>query len=243
MPVELSPTVVRARLPAISWPAVFAAMAVGIALQLLLSLAGLAAGVYILDTGEEAETITLAAASWGAGSMMVSALVGGYVAGRCSGLRRRGDGALHGVVSWAATTLLYTALAGTAVGSLTTGLFGLLGSSVADGAAPAGVAAPIDRERAVQALTDLGVSADRARSVLDQATGNSASRSDETAARQAQDAVGSATLWLSIAVLMSLLLGVLGGMMGVRGSRRVVRREHSVTAPRPRILGRTESAS
>ncbi|MGE5522619.1 MAG: hypothetical protein ACM3SS_02815 [Rhodospirillaceae bacterium] len=243
MPVELSPTVVRARLPAISWPAVFAAMAVGIALQLLLTLAGLAIGVYVLDTGDEAETITLAAASWGAGSMVVSALVGGYVAGRCSGLRRRGDGALHGVVSWAATTLLYTALAGTAVGSLTTGLFGLLGSGMADGAAQTSVGAAIDRERAVQALTDLGVSAERARSVLDQITGNAASPSNETAARQAGDVVGSATLWLSVAVLISLLLGVLGGMMGVRGSRRIVRRDRDSVAPRPRILSRTGSAS
>jgi len=106
MSVEFSPTVVRPRFPAISWPAIFAALAVGIAVQLLLSLAGVALGVYAFDSADETETITLAAASWGAVSMLVSALVGGYVAGRCSGLRRTGDGVIHGLVSWAATTLL-----------------------------------------------------------------------------------------------------------------------------------------
>jgi len=238
MAVEFSPIVVRPRFPAISWPAIFASLAVGVAIQLLLSLAGLALGVYAFDAGEEPETITLAAASFGAVSMLVSALVGGYVAGRCSGLRRTSDGVLHGMVSWAAMTLLYAALATTAVGALTTGLFGLLGSGLGNTAAPAAVGAAGDRERAIQALTELGITGEQARSALDQMTGN-ASRPNRESPRETTQAVGSATLWLSAAVLLSLVLGMLGGMIGVRGSRRIIRRDRDPVAPRPRILSRT----
>ncbi len=237
MSVEFSPTVVRPRFPAISWPAIFAALAVGIAVQLLLSLAGIAFGVYTLDSGDAADTITLAAASWASVSMLVSALFGGYVAGRSSGLRRTGDGVLHGVVAWAATTLLYTALATTAVGALTTGLFGLVGGSLEGSGTQAAVGAAGDRDRAMEALTDLGFSAEQARSVLDQVAGG-AIRGGNTS-RDTADAVGSATVWLSAAVLLSLLLGMLGGIIGVRGSRRTVRRERDPAAPRPRILGRS----
>lgn len=241
MSVEFSPTVVtRPRLPAISWPAIFAALAVGIAVQLLLSLAGVALGVYVFDSGDDTETITLAAASWGAVSMLVSGLVGGYVAGRCSGLRRTGDGVLHGLVSWAATTLLCTALATTALGSLTTGLFGLLNSGLDSSASQAAVGAAGDRDRAVQALADLGFSAEKARSVLDQMTSGTDRRAPGDSSRDAADTVGSATLWLSATVSLSLLFGILGGMIGVRGSRRIIRStsRDPVTA-RPRILSKT----
>lgn len=238
MSVEFSPTVVRPRFPVISWPAIFAALAVGIAVQLLLSLAGIALGVYTLDSGDAADTITLAAASWASVSMLVSALFGGYVAGRSSGLRRTGDGVLHGVVAWAVTTLLYTALATTAVGALTTGLFGLVGGSLEGNGTQAAVGAAGDRDRAMEALTDLGFSAEQARSVLDQVAGG-AIRGGGNTPRDTVDAVGSATVWLSAAVLLSLLLGMLGGIIGVRGSRRTVRRERDPVAPRPRILGRS----
>ncbi len=227
----------RARFPVISWPAIFAALTVGVSIQLLLTLAGFALGVYALDTANDTGTITLAAASWGATSMLASSLIGGYVAARSSGLRRTSDGVLHGVVSWGATTLLYAALATTAIGSLTTGLFGLLGSGV-DGASPsASVGAEGDRERALRALSDLGMSADQARGVLDQLAG--AGGQGAPATRDAGDVVGSATLWLSAAVLLSLVLGMLGGIMGARGSRRILRRERSGVTERSRILSRT----
>ncbi|HSQ05098.1 MAG TPA: hypothetical protein VLN59_13730, partial [Burkholderiales bacterium] len=127
MSVELASTPVRTRFPAISWPAIFAALAVGIAVQLLLTLTGFAVGVIAAERGVGSrETITLAAAGWSAISMLIAALLGGYVAGRASGLRRTGDGVMHGLVSWAASTVLYAMLATTAIGGLTTGLFGLL---------------------------------------------------------------------------------------------------------------------
>jgi len=248
MPVEFSPSVVRARFPGISWPAIFAALAVGIAVQLMLTLAGFALGVNAAGAADDgSETITLAAASWGAVSMLIASLVGGYVAGRCSGLRRTGDGVLHGVVSWAATTLLYAALATTAIGGLTTGLFGLLGSDAGNAVQRAmsgnAAAADSERTRALDVLTEIGMSPEQARAVVDELTASrgerSASATTREAVRDAADAMGSATLWLAATVLLSLLLGIAGGILGVRGVRRMAHRTGEAVTSQPRILSKT----
>src|ERR1044072_4161504 len=115
MAIEISPSPDRTRLAPISWPAVFASLAVGISVMLLLTLAGVAVGLTAVDPGADSpRAITIGAATWQTISMLVAAIVGGYVAARLSGLRRTADGVLHGAVSWGATTVLYAALATTA---------------------------------------------------------------------------------------------------------------------------------
>jgi hypothetical protein len=71
---------------------------------------------------------------WAGFSMLVAAFVGGYVAARMSGLKRRADGVLHGAVSWAVTTILFTALATSIGGALVGGVFTNM-SQLARGAA------------------------------------------------------------------------------------------------------------
>lgn len=249
--------VVRARPAAISWPAIFAALAVGIAAQLLLTLAGFAVGVMAAQRGVgSTETITLAALGWSAISMLIAALLGGYVAGRGSGLRRRSDGVMHGLVSWAASTLLYAALATTAIGGLTTGLFGLLAPSIAannpaeqmsgnaqanEGARGAAGAAGA-REQAMRALTDIGLSPDEAGAVVDRIFRSESVAGRSQAARRAARGAGSATLWLAATAVLSLLLAILGGAGGSRALRRKVRtveRPPAVIRAEPRVLTRT----
>src|SRR3954471_7515087 len=130
MPVEFSPAPERPRLSPISWPAIFASLAVGISVMLLMTLAGVAIGISATDAASEGpRSITIAAAGWQAASMLVAAIVGGYVAARLSGLRRTADGVLHGAVAWGATTVLYALLATTALGALTAGMFDLLAAN------------------------------------------------------------------------------------------------------------------
>jgi len=136
----------RSLLSAIRWGAVLAGVAVGISVQLVLTLLGIASGLSLtrLSTGEAPGTGTLI---WAGLSMLISALVGAYVAGRMSGLKRKTDGMLHGVVSWAVTTLLFVALATSAGGSLISGLF----SSVSQGTgvmaqSSGGITAMINRQ-------------------------------------------------------------------------------------------------
>jgi hypothetical protein len=225
MAVEFAPTADRTRSSPISWPAIFASLAVGISAMLLLTLAGVAIGLTVVDpAAESAPTITMGAAVWQTISMLIAALVGGYVAARLSGLRRTTDGVLHGAVSWGATTVLYAALATTALGTLTAGMFGLLAPSVAErtSSAPAG-----DPDQAQRTLESIGLTADQARNVLAKLNAPAAAASSPAGRQQAEETantVGTATGWLTATVLLSLILSIIGGAVGARGSRRINRR-------------------
>src|SRR3954465_4544955 len=99
MAVEFAPMHDRGPLAPISWPAVFASLSVGISVMLLLTLAGFAVGVSVVEPGADSpRAITMGAAAWQTISMLIAAIVGGYVAARLSGLRRTADGVLHGAV-------------------------------------------------------------------------------------------------------------------------------------------------
>ena len=118
----------RSLFPSIRWGAVLAGVAVGISVQLVLTLLGIASGLSMARVSV-GEAPGIGALIWAGLSMLISALVGAYVAGRMSGLKRKTDGMLHGVVSWAVTMLLFVVLATSAGGSLLSGLF----SSVTQG--------------------------------------------------------------------------------------------------------------
>jgi len=245
MAVEISPTSDRAPLSPISWPAIFASLAVGISVMLLLTLAGVAVGVSVVEPGADSpRVITMGAAAWQTMSMLVAAVVGGYVAARLSGLRRTADGVLHGAVSWGATTVLYAVLATTALGALTAGMFGLLAPVSAERAAA--TPATGDRDQAQRTLESIGLTVEQARIVADQLTANAPTGApvERQQMQEASDTVGTATGWLSATVLLSLLLSLVGGAMGTRaarrGNRRIEQREPTTTmseAP-PRILSR-----
>ncbi|HUP93430.1 MAG TPA: hypothetical protein VM164_00890 [Burkholderiales bacterium] len=249
MAVEFAPAPERPRLASISWPAIFASLAVGISVMLLLTLAGVAVGESVVEPAAgSVNAITMGAATWQAVSMLIAALVGGYVAARLSGLRRTADGVLHGAVSWGATTMLYAALATTALGTLTAGMFGLLAPVTPEraGSAASSLAAS-DPAEAQRTLEGIGLTADQARTVIDKLS--VAATSSAPAPREpiepTGDTIGSATGWLAATVLASLLLSLLGGAMGTRGTRRgnhrVEQRDTAstaVTEPPPPVMSR-----
>jgi hypothetical protein len=247
MAVEFAPAPDRARLSPISWPAIFASLAVGISVMLLLTLAGVAIGLTVVDPGVDSpRAITMGAAVWQTVSMLLAALVGGYVAARLCGLRRTADGILHGAVSWGATTVLYAALATTALGTLTAGMFGLLAPATERSAPTAASPASGDRDQVQRTLESIGLSADQARAVIDKL--NAPAAASPPARQQVEDAadtVGTATGWLTATVLLSLVLSMIGGAMGARGTRRVNRRidnrpasTTTVSDAPPRILSK-----
>jgi hypothetical protein len=113
----------RALFPAIRWGAVLAGVAVDISVQLALMLLGIATGLASLDV-TQGDTFGTGPLLWAGFSMLVAAFVGGYVAARMSGLKRKSDGVLHGAVSWAVTTILFAMLATSVGGTLVSGVFG-----------------------------------------------------------------------------------------------------------------------
>jgi hypothetical protein len=252
MAVEIARASDRIPLSPISWPAIFASLAVGISVMLLLTLAGVAIGLTTVDGGENARAITIGAATWQTISMLIAAIVGGYVAARLSGLRRKADGILHGAVSWGATTVLYAALATTAIGTLTAGMFGLLAPpQQAERTATSGASSTGDRAQVQRTLEGMGISAEQARTIAERLgapAASTATPSDRQQAEQAADAAGTATCWLTATVLLSLVLSMIGGAMGAKGARRINRRieQHETTVttttvpegPGARILNR-----
>lgn len=112
----------RPLMPAIRWGAIVAGVVVGISIQLVLTLLGIATGLTANGIAQGGE-VGLGPLLWAGVSMLIAAFIGAYVAARMSGLKRKADGVLHGVVSWAVTTLLFATLATSAAGSMLNNLF------------------------------------------------------------------------------------------------------------------------
>jgi hypothetical protein len=131
----------------VSWGAIFAGVVVGLVVQVLLTMLGVGIGVATLDPGTgdnpAASTFSIASGIWYAVSGILAAFAGGYIAARMSGKTEATTGALHGLTTWAFTTLLVLYLLSTTVGSIVGGTFsgiagavGNLGQTVAQAAGP-----------------------------------------------------------------------------------------------------------
>jgi hypothetical protein len=116
-----------ARLRRISWGAIFAGIAVSLMVHLLLSLLGLGIGLSTIDSASQRipdiGALGTTGGIWWAVSGIIAALIGGWVAARASGVPSGGSGAIHGLVTWAATALLVLFILGSVVGGAMSGLF------------------------------------------------------------------------------------------------------------------------
>lgn len=119
----------------VSWAAVFAGVAVSLVIQLLLSMLGLGIGIATIDPGTadnpDPGTFSLAAALWWVASGIVAAGVGGMAAGRLSGRPSLVTAGLHGLVAWAATTLVVVYMMTAALGGILGGAFSMVQSGAA----------------------------------------------------------------------------------------------------------------
>lgn len=193
----------RTQVYGLRWSAVFAGVAVGVAIHMLLTLAGTAVlGTFAAGGGVAQDDVAVAAAGWNVAGMLLAAFVGGYIAARSSGLRRTADGVLHGVVSWGATTLLFAVMSNTGLG--VTGMFSGTGTGGAAGVRLLVDSAELAWSLPVQALTLLHSVADLNSIQQVEAIRNAA----------------AASAWSGLGILLSLLSAMGGGAAGARGSRR-----------------------
>ena len=134
----------------VSWGAIFAGVTIALVTQVILTLLGAGIGIAAIDpTGSassnpSATGFSIGAAVWTVVSALISAFAGGYIAARMSGRADRLAAGLHGLTTWAFTTLLVLYLLTTTVGSLVgraiggvTSAVGNLGQSAIRSAAPA----------------------------------------------------------------------------------------------------------
>lgn len=112
----------------LSWGAIFAGFVVATALQMVLSMLGVAIGFAAFDPGQgdNASGLGIGAAVWFALTAVISLFIGGLTTGRLAGVLTRGDGRLHGVVMWSLSTLLALYFASVGAGRLLGGVFGVV---------------------------------------------------------------------------------------------------------------------
>lgn len=130
----------------VTWGAIFAGIVSALVAQLLLNMLGVGIGLSTLDIANpgdnpDASTFSIAAAVWWVVTGIISSFLGGIVAGRLCGRPSRSTAAWHGVVQWAATTLIIFWTVTTSLGALMGGAFSVMGNmaSAAGTTAAAGI--------------------------------------------------------------------------------------------------------
>ena len=105
----------------LSWGAIFAGLTAAVITQLLLTLLGVgigAASVNPLQEQSPGEGLGIGAMIWLFVSSIIAMYIGGRVAGRFSNATTRHDRMMHGVFTWAATTILSAVFLASALSSL-----------------------------------------------------------------------------------------------------------------------------
>ncbi len=238
---DLTSSIRRPLIPAIRWGAVFAGVAVGVSVQLALTLLGIASGLSSSDVNQ-GDTAGMGPLVWAGLSMLIAAFIGGYVSARMTGLKRKVDGVLHGVVAWAVTTLLFATLATSAGGSMLSGVFNGLqtttstsaaagsGNGLADmlksqigGTVNADQLKPLQqhiqagrRDEAIQYMTGtMGVDQTRATTIVDQAL--IIAGAPERASPQARASAGKEVMIAGAAAWTVFLAVTLSLALGIAG--------------------------
>jgi ElaB/YqjD/DUF883 family membrane-anchored ribosome-binding protein len=205
---------------------------------MLLTVLGLAIGLSAIDPREGApgSGLGIGAAIWGIVSLLVSLFVGAYVTGRLSGIHRRADGAMHGVLVWAVSLIAMVWMVGSGVSALLGTAFSVVGGVAQTAATTAGQATASsaatgqDPARALEQTAEkAGVNVDQLKQQAQQAAqqaqqtvqsiGQSGTaenqQAKETAAKTADYAATGA--WsLLIAALLGLAVSAFGGITGAR---------------------------
>jgi len=118
----------------VSWGAIFAGAVTALVTQVIVNLVGVGVGLASVGTtaadNPSASTVSMGAGIWFVASGIVASLTGGLIAGRLSGKPLPGAAALHGLVSWAVTTLVVLYLLTSAASGIVGGTLGTVSSAL-----------------------------------------------------------------------------------------------------------------
>lgn len=199
----------------LSWGAVFAGLVVATALQIVLTLFGVAIGFSAWQPGDSASALGIGAAIWAIVSVLLSLFTGGRTTGRLAGILNRTDAILHGILLWGLSTIFTVWLLASGVSALAGGATGLLGnvlgvgaqaaSQVAGGAAASrsGRAAAGDLAESAESL----VQANRARA---EGLADTVGERATAVARDVESAADTGA-WLALLALGLSLAAAVGG--------------------------------
>lgn len=145
----------------VSWGPVLAGVVVALVAQIVLNMIGIGIGAATLDPAAgAAENPSPAAFSIGAGvwwalSGILSALAGGYAAGRLAGRPQESTAGWHGLISWALTTLVIFYLLTTTLGGIIGGTYRTVAGTMTSIASATGGAAQTAASRVVDPFASI----------------------------------------------------------------------------------------
>ncbi len=197
----------------LSWGAVVAGVIVALVSHILLNLLGLGIGAVAAEpsqtpSADTVEKVGLAAALWWAGTGVIAAGLGGWFAGRAMGSADKDDGAIHGLLSWAATTLIVAFFLTSVLGGALAGALGRVQFNQIPGVQQN---APAAQPGQPQASTDPS-----------KAAADAAKQTTPQQRETAQKAVASSALASFVALVLGALAAWFAGGWGVSSARRAL---------------------
>lgn len=187
----------------ISWGAIFAGTLVAIAVQLLLTLLGLAIGAWVIEPAAGAQGMQglgIGAAIWALVSFIIALFAGGWVAGRMAGLGSKLDGLLEGVIVWGAVTVLTFFMLTTAIGRIVGGAAGLAGNMLPT--------AQQKIENAQEAVRDIQTA------VEDPQVQSQASATAKQVGESVARGTAAGSFWAFLALLLGAIAAAVAGRIG-----------------------------
>lgn len=145
----------------ISLAAVVGGALLALMVMLLLNLLTIGIGLTAIDPATEANPFAGVGTGTLIGILIANVLAlfaGGWAAGRLANKPRGADASLHGLLTWALTTLLSFWLLSSAVGQLVSGVTGIVGEGLSTIGQGIGAVAPDAAQAVEDALADQGVS-------------------------------------------------------------------------------------
>lgn len=205
----------------LSLSSVIGGIVVAVALQILFMLLGAAIGLTALPMMARSQEATqLGYLVWLVAALVVSVFFGALVAAAGARSPFRGDGLLHGLVTWAALSLLGVFLIGANADALLGGALRLAGRTiVASAPTPAAAAVVAEKQAEVQG---------QVQSTVDEVKRRVSNASHELQAAGAVETAREGVaigLWGYLGVeFLLLVVALAGGSLATRGERRFRRR-------------------
>jgi hypothetical protein len=199
----------------ISWSAIFAGVVMALVIQLVLSILGVGIGAASVSPQTEQSPFAglgIGSAIWLFISSIIAMYVGGWVAGRASGVYRRSSGALHGAVVWGLSVLVTTFFLTSAAGALVSGTSSLLGG-VMSTTTQAAASSPELSQEIKEALRQRGIDLN---SIQQEAQKPQTQEQASQQAREAGEKVAGGISMAGIFGFIGLLIGFLAAAFGGR---------------------------
>ena len=184
----------------LSWAAIFGGAFVALATMIMLNLLGVAIGAATLEVGVAQPGLTVGAGIWWVLSFLIALFFGGWVAGRVSDSLDRGEGIIHGVVTWALVIFASAVALTTALGAMLGGAFNVIGTQLAALIGQADLLAMVDLEGVAADVPEGAVAEAQAQAII--------------AAEQATDALAAGAGWAFVALILGLVVAGFASLLG-----------------------------